>query len=89
MVRLQGTQRVETSVEVSESQILEEAERITRKRRNINPEDFLKGINIMYDDPDHRHGSITEYVLRKATAADLIAFDIIGYLDQLKHRDPK
>lgn len=84
MVRLKGTQSIETSINVSETQILEEAETIIRKYGNIKPHDFLKGVNIMYDDPYHRHGSISEYTRRLAEPQDLETFRVLGYLKDLQ-----
>jgi hypothetical protein len=83
-MKIKATQVQAVEVEVSEVEILEHAMRIVRNRAGIQHGDFLKDGKVMYDDPDHRHGSISEYERRVATESDLEAFAVIKHLHGLR-----
>jgi hypothetical protein len=84
-VKIRGFETKEVELRVEDYQILEQAILIVRTKNGIGADDFLKDGKVMYDDPDHRHGSIQEYERRVATPSDLIAFGVIDQLNKLRH----
>ena len=47
----------------------------------VRPGQYLRNVDgkiqLKYDDPDHRHGSISELYVRDATPLDIAVFDVL------------
>jgi hypothetical protein len=86
MLKIQGSHTQYVEFQVTESEVLEQAMLLVRKSVGLHTGHFLSAnkLEVRYDDPHHRHGSISEYTLREATAADLEAFATIAYLSNLE-----
>jgi hypothetical protein len=82
--------RKSTVVELSESNVNEVT--INRLKQLIAPGEFIrkKGdkVLLMQDDPNWRHGSVGEELIREATELDLAVVAVIYALRQ-KNRIPK
>lgn len=87
-MKIKGTQTKSVDIEVDPWDILTAAQRIIREKNDLRESDFLSRDkkHIMYDDPDHRHGSIQEYVRREATEDDIDAIAALNFLEATKRR---
>ena len=67
----------------------EQVDEITIKRlTSLTDGEFLrkKGdvLFVMKNDPDHRHGSVDEVIVREATPMDIKIFEVINFINQSK-----
>ncbi len=85
-MKVQALQTQAVTVDISKPDILHHAIQVIRDHYGFNPGEFLKTQTgeIRYDDPDHRHGSIQEFVRKKATPEEVKAFEVLNYLDDLR-----
>lgn len=88
MPKMNGSHTLHVEFEVSNSELLDEAMLLVRKDVGLGTQHFLSAdkLEVRYDDPHWRHGSVSEYTLRQATAVDLEAFAVISYLSALRSR---
>lgn len=86
-MKIRGTRVQEVEVEVSTFEILTKAGDIIRTHANIPHDAFLSrdGAHLRRDDPDHRHGSISEVNIRPATDEDRATFAILTYLGKVRY----
>jgi hypothetical protein len=61
---------------------------LERLRQFVTPGEYIRKQNdklyLKQDDPDHRHGSISEVIVREATPLDIAVFEVIDALTEGK-----
>jgi hypothetical protein len=82
-VSVKGTFHKQVEVTLPESELVDHVKAIVRRHHNIREGDFLRGNTVVYDDPDHRHGSIRELERGPASELQLLGFQILDYLGKL------
>lgn len=87
-MKINGAKTTYIEMDVAESTILEAAIKIVRAKHNLHESYYLRDTTIKQDDPEHRHGSISEVVVREADEDEIEAFAVIGHLKALLRRTP-
>lgn len=83
---LTGTKTTDVDVDVPERTIIDFARVIVGREADIDVEEYFlnaEKTEVRAND-EWRHGSLTDHLVRAATPADLKAFEVLKYLNDLE-----
>ena len=81
-MRIDITKTIREQITLSEEKVNEIV--IAKLKQLVAPGEYMRVFNgeefLMQDDPYHRHGSVSEEVVRKATPLDVAVFTVLKEL---------